>query len=151
MKKTVKIAALALALVLCLLALASCSKFGSIEKNFEKHGYTLQNADDEPTGEIELEDGTVITYTIHTFQKEAKKDEDDTLLDNIVGGITEAASTAIVWEFKSEKDLKKAVEENESLKAMIEDVQESEYVNGNCVLMTLSSDAVKIFNGEKVD
>jgi len=43
MKKTVKIIALAMALVLCTLALVSCSSFGSIKSNFEKNGYELKS------------------------------------------------------------------------------------------------------------
>ena len=146
MKKTIKLTALVLALVFCTLALVSCSTFGSIKSNFESAGYTLMTEDTDTTGEIKLEDGT-ITYTIHKFQK--KGEDSDSALGNIVGGITQALSTAVVWEFASEGDLNKAIEENEEIKAVLKDAQKSDFVNGNCILMTINPDAVKIFKGEK--
>ena len=148
MKKTVKIVALAMALVLCTLALVSCSSFGSIKSNFEKNGYELVSADKETTGTIKLEEGE-ITYTIHTFQ--LKQEEGGSALDNILGGIAQGLSTAIVWEFASDKDLAKAMEENEDIKAVLKDAEESKFVNGNCILMTINPDAVKIFNGESLE
>lgn len=148
MKKTIKITALVLALVFCTLALVSCSTFGSIKSNFESNGYELKTEDKDTTGEIKLEDGT-IAYTIHTFQLKQEKDEDAGILDQIGGAIAGALSTAIVWEFSSEGDLKKAMEENEEIKAILKDAQESDFVNGNCILMTINPDAVKIFKGEK--
>ena len=148
MKKTIKITALVLALVLCTLTLASCSAFGSIKSNFEKNGYALQNADNEPTGTVTLDDGS-ITYIIHTFQKEAEENEDSGILGNIVSGVTEALSTAVVWEFDSEGDLEKAIEKNEQIKSLLEKAQKSDYVNGNCILMTFNPEAVQIFKGEK--
>ena len=138
MKKTVKLIALAMALVLCTLALVSCSSFGSVKKNFEANGYELQDADNEKTGTIKLEEGE-LTYTIHTFKK---KDS---------GIISGALSTAIVWEFASDKDLAKAIEENDEIKAVLKDAEESKFVNGNCILMTINPDAVKLFNGESLE
>ena len=146
MKTFTKILALALVVVMSVVMLVSCSTYGKIEKAFEDAGYTLQNADNEKTGTIETDDG-VITYTIHTFQKEAE--DSDSILGDIIGGIGEAASTAVVWEFSSDKDLAKAMAENEDMKELLEDAQESDLVNGNCFLMTLNPDAVEIFKGTK--
>lgn len=148
MKKTVKLIALAMALVLCTLALVSCSAFSSIKSNFEKNGYELVSADKETTGTIKLEEGE-ITYTIHTFQ--LKKEEGGSALDNILGGIAQGLSTAVVWEFSSDSDLKKAMAENEEIKAVLKDAEESKFVNGNCILMTINPDAVKLFNGESLE
>ena len=139
MKKTLRIVSLMLVLVMSVMLLASCSTYGSIKKDFENAGYTLQNADNEKTGEIETEDG-VITYTIHTFQKEGS---------GILGGITQGLSTAVVWEFSSDKDLAKALAENEDMQKIATDAQESKYVNGNCILMTINSEAVEIFGQSK--
>ena len=136
MKKSVKIIALALALVLCTLALVSCSSFGSIKKNFEKNGYTLKN--EGTSGSFTYEEKE-ISYTIYTFQKEG---------DGILGGLTSALSTAVVWEFASNADLEKAIEQSEEIKTILKDADKSKLVNGNCVLMTINPDAVKLFNGE---
>lgn len=144
MKKTLRIVAIMMALVLCTLALVSCSTFGSIKSNFESNGYEL--AGESKEGKIALDEGE-ITYTIHTFQK--KNEGNGGALDNIVGGITQALSTALVWEFSSSADLEKAMEENADIKAVLKNAQESDYVNGNCILMTVNPTAVKIFKGEK--
>ena len=145
MKNTVKVIALILVLAMSITCLVSCSTYGGIKKDFEEAGYVLQNADNEKTGEIKTNDG-VITYTIHTFQKESS---DNTGLGAIVGGITSALSTAVVWEFESDKDLAKAMAENADMKDALAKAQESELVNGNCFLMTINPDAVEIFNASK--
>ena len=147
MKKTVKILALTLALVLCTLALVSCSTFPSIQKSFENNGYELQG--EGKTGSFSYE-GKEISYTVYTFQLK-KAEEDGGLLDNIIGGITQTLSTAIVWEFATNADLQKAIESSEEIKTVLKDAETSDYVNGNCVLMTVNPDAVKIFNGETLD
>ena len=139
MKNVIKVLALSMVVVLSVLMLVSCSTYGKIQSAFEDAGYTLQNADNEKTGEIKTEDG-VITYTIHTFQKEG---------EGILGSITQGLSTAVVWEFGSDADLAAALEESETLKGLIKDAQNSDYVNGNCVLTTINPDAVEIFKGTK--
>ena len=139
MKNVIKVLALSMVVVLSVLMLVSCSTYGKIQGAFEDAGYVLQNADKEATGEIKTENG-VITYTIHTFQKEG---------EGLLGGITQALSTAVVWEFGSDEDLMAAIEESETLKGMIKDAQDSDYINGNCVLTTLNADAVEIFKGTK--
>lgn len=139
MKNTVRILALMLVLVMSVMLLVSCSTYGTIKKDFEEAGYTLQNEDNEKTGEIETEDG-VITYTIHSFQKEGS---------GILGSITQGLSTAVIWEFSSDKDLAKAMAENEDMMDALEKAQESELVNGNCFLLTINPDAIEIFNQSK--
>lgn len=139
MRKTLRIVALVLVLAMSVMMLASCSTYKSIKSDFEDAGYTLQNEDNEKTGTITTDDGD-ITYTIHTFQKEG---------DGILGGITSALSTAVVWEFKSDKELAKAMADNEDMKDALEEAQESELVNGNCFLMTINPDAIEIFNQSK--
>ena len=136
MKNTIKIVSLMIVLVFAVVCLASCSTYGAIKSDFEDAGYALQYEDNEKTGEIETDDG-VITYTIHTFQKENA---------GILGGL---ASTAIIWEFSSDDDLAKAMAENEDMMAALEDAQESKLVNGNCFLMTINPDAIEIFNQSK--
>lgn len=145
MKNFVKVLAVMLVLVMSVTCLVSCSTYGGIKKDFEEAGYVLQNADDEKTGEIKTEDG-VITYTIHTFQKESK---DNSGLGAIIGGIGSALSTAVIWEFSSDKDLAKAMAENEDMKEALNKAQESELVNGNCFLLTINPDAIEVFNQSK--
>ena len=136
MKNVIKVLALSMVVVLSVLMLVSCSSYGKIESAFKKADYTLKG---EETGTIETEDGA-ITYTIHTFQKEG---------EGLLGGLTQALSTAVVWEFSSSADLAAALEESETLKGIIKDLQNSDYVNGNCVLTTVNPDALEIFKGTK--
>ena len=136
MKNLIKVLALSMVVVLSVLMLVSCSSYGKIESAFKKADYTLKG---EETGTIKTENG-VITYTIHTFQKEG---------EGLLGGLTQALSTAVVWEFSSSADLAAALEESETLKGIIKDLQNSDYVNGNCVLTTVNPDALEIFKGTK--
>ena len=140
MKRTLKITALALVLATLAILLVSCAtSFGGIRANFEKHNYELKSS--EP-GKIEY-DGKVLTYTIHTFQKKSD--------GGLLGGISSALSTAIVWEFGSNADLTAALSESETLKGLLKDAQQSDLVNGNCVLLTINPDAIKLFKGESLD
>ncbi len=133
MKKVIKIAALMLVLVVVVGALASCgSTFGSIQSRFEDKGYELKSSE---STEIDTDDGK-ISITVHTFQ--LKKG----------GAILGALSTAVVWEFGSDADMAKAIESNKTLTALIDDAQDSDFVNGNCVLTTVNPDAIKAFKGE---
>ena len=138
--KKILTSVLAVALIAVMLfTFVGCSSYSAIKSDFEDAGYTLQNADNEPTGEIKTDDG-VITYTIHTFKKEG---------EGLLGGITSALSTAVVWEFSSDKDLAKAMEASETIKGILKDAQESKMVNGNCILMTINPDAIEIFGQSK--
>ena len=138
MKKFTKILAMTLVVAMCIVMLVSCSSYGKIKRAFEAEGYTLQNADNEPTKTITTESGE-ITLTVHTFQKEG---------EGLLGNIAEGLSTAIVWEFSSSADLEEALE-SDTLKGIIKDAQKSDVVNGNCVLTTINPSAIEIFKNAK--
>lgn len=137
MKRMMSAAVAMLLLLTMVLSLASCSSFGTIKGNFEKAGYELDSKA-ESTLSLKTNDGEV-SVTVHKFNKKS----DGGVLDSIVS----AVSTAIVYEFGSDADLQKAMSENEKLMDTFKEAQKSDYINGNCVLMTLNPDAVKIFNG----
>ena len=138
MKNARRLLCLALVFV-TLFTLVACSTFGSVKKNFEENGYTYVELDEDDstvkTLTAELEEGE-ISCTVHMFSKD--------------GSILPAI--ALVLEFGSDKELQKAFAEDgsETLKGLIKDAQDSEYVNGNCVLFPLSilnADEMKeIFN-----
>jgi len=131
MKKMTKWLALALVAVMLLTTLVSCgSSFGKIKKNFEDAGYTYISESDDGTAKTiaaELENGN-LECTVHFFKTEVK----------VV--LVDVPVYAMVLEFKSDKELAKAFEENGSatLKGLIKDAQESEYVRDNCVLVALT-------------
>lgn len=144
MKRILSTTVAMLLLLSMVLSLASCgSTFGGIKANFEKAGYELKE-DAEKTVELTTDDGK-ISVTVHTFQ--LKKQETGSGLGDLIGGIASLASTAIVYEFGSDADLAKALAENEDVMNAIKDAQESDLVNGNCLLMTVNPEAVEIFKG----
>ena len=163
MKKILSTAVAMLLLLTMVLSLASCgSTFGAIKANFEKAGYELVDIDEELenkltaaginlSGEIETEDG-VITYTVHVFMPKEEEDDGDQSLGDLIGGVIDgvvnALSFAVVYEFGSDADLAKAMAEDENIMNALEDAQESDFVNGNCLLMTLNPENIKIFKGE---
>ena len=146
MKTMTRILAFAL-LAVMVLSLVACSSFGSIKKNFEKAGYTyIENADSEDgdaavarTITAELEEGDV-SCTAHLFKTTT------TLV------LVEVPVYALVLEFATDEDMTKALSESETLKGMLKDAQDSDYVNGNCVLVPLSitkfQEMITIFKGE---
>lgn len=128
MKKMTKLLTLTLVAVMLLTTLVSCgSSFGKIKKNFEKEGYTYVTDNEDGTAKTiaaELEEGN-LECTVHFFKGE---------------GAFNIPVYAMVLEFKSDKELAKAFAENgsETLKGLIKDAQESEYVRDNCVLVALT-------------
>jgi len=128
MKKMTKWLALALVAVMLLTTLVSCgSSFGKIKKNFEDAGYTYVTDNEDGTAKTitaELEEGN-LDCTVHFFKGE---------------GAFNIPVYAMVLEFKSDKELAKAFSEegSETLKGMIKDAQNSEYVRDNCVLIALT-------------
>ena len=132
MKTMTRVLCVALVAVMLLATLVSCgSAFGKIKKNFEDAGYTYvsENADGDSTAKTitaELKEGN-IDCSVHVFKGEGK-------------GMFGASVYAMVLEFSSDKELKKAFSEegSETLKGMIKDMQESEYVRDNCVLVALT-------------
>jgi ABC-type molybdate transport system substrate-binding protein len=130
MKTMTKLTALVLVCVMLLACLVSCgSAFGKIKKNFEDAGYTYQSEDANgdstaKTITAELEEGN-LDCTVHVFKGE---------------GAFGVPVYAMVLEFKSDKELAKAFAEegSETLKGLIKDAQNSEYVRDNCVLVALT-------------
>ncbi len=134
MKKNIfKVLALTLVSVMLLMVFASCSAYGKIEKNFTDAGYELVSEDNSTANTIkaELEEGEV-GVTVHIFKKS------DSILNY-----------AIVLEFSSEGDVEKSLEKSATLKGFVEDVQKSDLVRDNCVLIPIGIDAAnmtEIFN-----
>lgn len=127
MKKTLfRVLTLALVSVMLVCMLASCGNaYGKIEKNFKDAGYTVKSVEDNDTGKTltaafeEME----ISATVHVFTKDV--------------------NVAIVVEFEAEGDLDKAME-NETLKGLIKDVQKSDIVRDECLLIPVTLNIVDI-------
>lgn len=132
--KNVSTRILALVLVTVMLAtmLVSCSStFGKIKDNFIEAGYTYVSQDDEgnetaKTITTELKQGD-LDCTVHFFKKPV---------------LWKISVYCMVLEFKTDKELTKALASDKmnTLRGIIEDLQESELVRDNCILVPLAFD-----------
>ncbi|MCI8434415.1 MAG: hypothetical protein HFK10_00420 [Clostridia bacterium] len=139
MKKFLKSSLLVALCLLTVFSFTACSKFGSVKKAFEKEGYTYSEETNDNVNkikeELKDEEGNAIELTPHVFTKK----------DGLTGSVI-----VIILEFKSDKDIDKALEDSETLKGLLKDAQKSDYVNGNCVcipigLPTAANNALEIF------
>ncbi len=138
MKKSLKVLSLVLVLVMAVLTLASCSQYNALKSAFEKNGYE-ENTKLEDTAEkikTELEKDN-LTVTLHLMTKKE--------------GLTAGLTSALIIEFKSTEDMKKAYEDSETIKGFVKDVSSNEdvkefqkvlenagYAKGNCLVVPLS-------------
>ncbi len=134
MKKTFKIASVLAVVVCALLCFCACSSYSKVLKAFEKEGYsesdtvsTYQEQIKGYIGETDEESGDV---TVHVLYK------GDGLLKQVV----------VIAEFASSKALEEKYAESADLQNLVKDLQNSDYVNGNCVLLlNLATDGLTIF------
>ena len=133
MKKSLKVLSLVLVLVMAVLTLASCSQYNALKSAFEKNGYE-ENTDLEDTTkaikeELEKDD---LAVTLHLMTKK------------------KSLASALIIEFKSTEDMKKAFDDSETIKGIMKDIsknddvkefvktlEESGYVKGNCLVLPL--------------
>ena len=133
MKKLGKVLVSVLCLALCVFTLVGCNSYGSVLKAFEEEGFkeseTVSNIFTDITKDLEKDE---IVMTPHALTK----------------GLT---CTVLIIEFKSTDDMKKAVEESATLKGLLKDLSESDYINGNCMFVPVlcvsptAKDALEIF------
>lgn len=160
MKKFARMIAVALLVVMALSLVSCSSSFGSIKSNFEKNGYVYVE-DDDGNGifdafTADFEEGES-SCTLHVFKAEEKEQSGDkSSLGSLIGSAIDSFVNAVdycgVIEFKSDKDMQKALADNETLKGLIADAQDSDLVNGNCILITgliNIEEKIEIFNKSK--
>ncbi len=129
------------------LTLVSCSTYGDILDEFEADGYTEVSTDEDEIAKTlvaETQKGN-LKCTVHVLK--APTEDNGGLLGSLVGAIEGLLKTVVVLEFDSDDDLEAAIAENgsETLKGMLKDAQKSDYVNGNCLLVTIDPTAKEIF------
>ena len=126
MKTISKILLVALCVTM-LFALVGCSStFGKIKKSFEAAEWEYVEAEDADglaSTTIEAVEDGELECTVHAFKKD---------------GLLGINAYAVILEFKSDKELNAALEDNETLKGLIKDAQDSDIVNGNCVCIPVS-------------
>ena len=143
MKKKLGIVVTALALIVVMVAtLCACSTYGSIKSAFKKEGYTEVEMTDTQKEQVKSAIGEEYAekVTIHVLSKESD--------GSLLGQLASAASTAIIIEFKSKDDIVDAIGE-ENAEDAYEKLQKLDTVSGNCMIISVSPDALKIFKSTK--
>lgn len=126
-----------LALVAMLIAtLCACSTYGSVKSKYERNGWT-ENEDCVKLQETLLKNALGEDYAqtckIHALAKNGS------ILNYV-----------IILEFNSTDDMNKKIDESETLKGMIKDVQNSDFVNKNCILLfSMTNEGREIFKNSK--
>ncbi len=126
-----------LALVAMLIAtLCACSTYGSVKNEYESNGWT-ENEDCVKLQETLLKNALGEDYAqtckIHALAKNGS------ILNYV-----------IILEFNSTDDMNKKIDESETLKGMIKDVQNSDFVNKNCILLfSMTNEGREIFKNSK--
>lgn len=134
MKKSLKVLSLVLVLVMAVLSLTSCSKYNALKSAFEKEGY---------------EENTDLESMSQSIKEEMEKDDLAVNLHLLTKKGT--LSSALIVEFKSTEDMKKAYDDSATIRGFIEDVSSNEdakefqkaledtgYAKGNCLVLPLT-------------
>lgn len=142
--KALKVTLALVIVVVTVFALASCGTYATISSAFKKAGYNAVDTSEDETANkivVDIEKGK-ISYTPHLFQT-------TTTL------IIEYPVYALVLEFGSDEEALEYLqnEASETVKGFITDAQDSQFVNGNCILipltLTKASEMIEIFNQNK--
>lgn len=116
-----------IALVFLSLLLVGCSKFNSIKKGFEKAGYEYHEISHKDIDALmeEFEDNDIFVIP-HLF--------------------TKGFNYPVVLEFETTKEMNEQIENSETLKGFLKDLQKSDYVRGNCILIPLGINQEEMVN-----
>lgn len=136
-----KLIAIALAVVM-LLALVSCDKSSAVKKAFEKEGYKVETLDAE-NSDVKV----VLTMLLSEKQmEEAAKYE---ILYVSMDGFVNAGKKAVIIKFPGASDVEAffTVEKDDGSKdtSAYEKAEKDGWINGNCVIITASSDCLGVF------
>jgi len=130
--------ALAMALLMVTMAFASCGDKGeAVKKAFEKEEWDVKTVDSKTSGV------DVLLKILLTEEQREKADEYELIL--VKSGILKSA---LIIKFSSANELKDFLTVEKDGKkdtSMYDDAKEDGIINGNCLLLTLSSDAKDIF------
>lgn len=122
-----KILAKLLLVSIFLLVLCGCSSFSGVRKSFEKAGYTYSETAkgyiDDLLEEFEEEEIVVVP---HVF--------------------TKGLNLAIVLEFKNTEEMEKQLSESETLQGFVKDLQKTDYVRRNCLLIPIGLNTQEMIN-----
>lgn len=139
MKRALKLISLSLVLVLLATALVSCGdKSSAVKKAFEKEEYTVTTVDAENSAVKTI-------FSLLNLTEEQK--EDAAKYELMV--CTKSVNVALVIKFPSSKDIQTfLVTEDKDGKedtALYDKAKENGWINGNCLILTVSNNALSIF------
>ena len=135
MKNMIRIVALALVLAMSVLALAACGdKSGAIKSAFEGEGYTVNavkydDLDKTSKGLIETVLGKTAAENMAEYE---------------IISCAKTLASALIIKFPSEGDIKSALTVEGDTK-LFEEIKEMGFINGNCLLITITPGAIEIF------
>ncbi len=138
MKKLFKKIATFFAALLMVFGLASCDKSGSIKKAYEKADYTVKVVE----GKSDEAQTVLKTFLTEEQMKDAEN------YDVIIVNKALPLPVAVVIKFPSSGDVKDFLTVEKDGKkdtSNYDKAKEDGTINGNCLLLTLSSDAKDIF------
>ncbi len=139
MKNVIKVIALTLVLAMSLVMLVSCGdKSGAIKSAFEKEGYTVKSVD---ATDEDAKDLLEILFDDEQMEEIAKYE----IILCTKDGLLNALKTAIVIKFPSSDDIKTMLTDDDGDTEAYDEAVEDGTINGNCLIITLSEDSVKIF------
>ena len=123
--KNLKRALLIVLAAVSIFTLVSCSSFGKIKSAFKDAGYEYVDVEENASAKTIAAsyEESEVSCTVHLFKTD---------------GIAGIDVYAVVLEFKSNKEAAEALSENNTLTGFIADLQDTDLVNGNCVLIPLS-------------
>lgn len=133
MKKFLKALTAILAVAVLAFALVGCAnKYGAVKKAYEDAGYTVQ--------EIKASDyETQLKSTLNVSDEQYECIKDNNILFASKGVV----SIAVVLSFTNNDELKDYC--SKKTEEFYQQMVDGGYVNGNCLLLTLSSSAREIF------
>lgn len=122
MKKKLTLIFSSLSLLLVMIfTLCACSTYGSVKRKFENEGWTEKEdlVDQQETLlKSALGDDYKSECKIHALKK------DGSFLNYV-----------IILEFDTSKEMNEKIDESETLKGIVKDAQNSDFVSGTCVLL----------------
>ena len=108
-------------MLIAIVTLCACSTYGSVKKAFEKEGWS--------------ENEELVEYQDALLTKALGEDYKSTCTVHALGKDGSLVNYVVIVEFNSTDEMEEKINENETLKGIVKDAQNSDFISGNCVLV----------------
>ncbi len=142
MKTMKRLLALALVAVM-LLAMVSCDKSSAVKKAFEKAEYKVETLDSE-------NEGVKAILSLMLNEDQMKKAADYEVIYVSMDGLLNIAKKAVIIKFSSASEVKDfftVEKDGEKDTSAYDKAEKDGWINGNCVIFTVSDDCLNVFKG----